>query len=173
MIRLMKIVVGLGNPGERHANNRHNVGFMAVDRFAGIRDQKSEMGWESKFGALIQKSGDLMLVKPQTFMNNSGEVVSKMVNFYKVPTADLWVIHDDLDLGLGQYKIQVGVGPKVHNGINSIEEALGKNDFWRVRVGIDNRPTGSARTPGEDYVLADFTAEERQVIDRVIASLEL
>lgn len=172
----MKIVVGLGNPGERYANNRHNVGFMAVDKMA---DGEWQMAngqkpmRESKFGAMIQKSGDLMLVKPQRFMNNSGEVVREIVNFYKISTADLWVIHDDLDLPLGQFKIQAGIGPKVHNGVNSIEEALGKNDFWRVRIGIDNRPAGAARTPGEDYVLADFTEEERQVIDRVIASLKL
>lgn len=159
----MKIIVGLGNPGSEHENNRHNVGFMVIDRLAMEKD-----AWESKFGALILRSGDQMLVKPQSFMNNSGEAVSKVVNFYKVLTADLWVIHDDLDLPLGQYKIAAGIGPKVHNGVNSIEERLGTKDFWRVRVGVDNRPVGEARTPGDEYVLADFSADERIVIDGVI-----
>lgn len=161
----MKVVVGLGNPGERYVSNRHNTGFMLVDALA----QKYEVGaWESKFGALIAKAEGLLLVKPQLFMNKSGEVVSQIMNFYKIPTADLWVCHDDLDIRLGEYKIVNGVGPKVHNGVNSVETQLGKTDFWRVRVGVDNRPTGEARTPGEDYVLADFSGEERRVIDGVI-----
>lgn len=163
----MKVVVGLGNPGEKYANNRHNLGFMVLDKLAGTAS------WESKFEALVLKSGEYLLVKPQMFMNRSGEAVAKLVNFYKVGGGDLWVVHDDLDIRLGEYKIQRGVGPKVHNGLTSVEEQLGTANFWRARVGIDNRPTGMARTPGEDYVLADFTEEERQVVDRVIASLKL
>lgn len=164
----MKVVVGLGNPGEKYANNRHNAGFVVADALA----EKYEVAtWESKFGALIAKADGLLLVKPQMFMNKSGEVVSEIVNFYKVSTADLWVIHDDLDLTLGEYKIQAGIGPKVHNGVNSIEALLSKTDFWRVRVGIDNRPVGEARTPGEDYVLSDFTEEEKRVTDEVIGNV--
>ena len=161
----MKLVVGLGNPGAKYANNRHNTGFMAADALAAKFEVET---WESKFSALIAKAGGLLLVKPQLFMNKSGEVVAEVVNFYKVQTSDLWVIHDDLDLALGEYKIQVGIGPKVHNGVNSIESQLGKDDFWRVRLGTDNRPVGPARTPGEDYVLADFTQEERQIAIGVI-----
>ena len=173
MIRLMKLVVGLGNPGKEYQNNRHNVGFMAVDWLANQQfpDYKSQI--TKKFGDEIIHSGKYLLVKPQMFMNRSGEVVAKLVNFYKIRAEDLWVIHDDLDIALGEYKIQQGIGPKVHNGLISIEEKLGTKDFWRVRVGVDNRPTGSARTPGEDYVLTDFTEEERKVVDEVIASLKL
>ena len=159
----MKLVVGLGNPGEAHANNRHNVGFVMVDRLAGEGAE-----WESKFEALILKAKDYLLVKPQTFMNRSGEVVAKVANFYKVTTDDLMVVHDDLDIRLGEYKIQKGVGPKVHNGLTSVEERLGTANFWRLRVGVDNRLPGQARVPGDEYVLSDFTAEEKEISDGVM-----
>lgn len=158
----MKLIVGLGNPGDEHKENRHNVGFMVVDRLA------EEAEWESKFEALILKSRDCLLVKPQTFMNNSGTAVKKIMNFYKLNIDDLVVVHDDLDIRLAEYKIQKGVGPKVHNGLTSVEERLGTKDFWRVRVGVDNRPVGEARTPGDEYVLADFTSEEKEIIEGVI-----
>ncbi len=162
MIKLMKLVVGLGNPGKEYQNNRHNAGFMVLDRLA-----RGEQTWESKFDSLIMRKGDSLLVKPQLFMNRSGEAVAKLVNFYKVAVDDLVVIHDDLDIRLREFKIQKRVGPKVHNGVNSIEAVLGKNDFWRVRVGVDNR-LAEGRTPGEEYVLADFTMEERESLERTI-----
>ena len=109
------------------------------------------------------------MVKPQMFMNRSGEVVTKIANFYKVTIDDLVVIHDDLDIRLGEYKIQKGVGPKVHNGLTSVEERLGTADFWRLRIGVDNRIQNSEfRIQGEDYVLADFLPEEKTIIDGVI-----
>jgi PTH1 family peptidyl-tRNA hydrolase len=158
----MKVIVGLGNPGEKYANNRHNVGFMVLDKLLAVR-------WESKFEAMVCKVGNTLLVKPQTFMNRSGDSVSEIVNFYKVSIDDLIVVHDDLDIRLGEYKIQKGVGPKVHNGLTSVEERLGKADFWRVRVGIDSRqPAADSRQSGEDYVLADFTSEENAVLDKII-----
>lgn len=162
----MKVFVGLGNPGEAHANNRHNAGFMVVDRLAG-----EDADWESKFDSLILKSADYLLVKPQMFMNRSGEAVAKLINFYKATSGDLWIVHDDLDIRLGEYKIQKGVGPKVHNGLTSVEGRLGTANFWRVRVGVDNRPVGEARTPGDEYVLSDFTAEERKMVEGVIGKL--
>src|SRR3990167_683179 len=161
----MKLVVGLGNPGEAHANNRHNVGFMVVDKIAEFRSQNSEIRWETKFEGLICKFERVLLVKPQMFMNRSGEVVTKIANFYKVTIDDLVVIHDDLDIRLGEYKIQKGVGPKVHNGLTSVEEQLGTANFWRLRVGVDNRLPGHARVPGDEYVLSDFTAEEKEISD--------
>ncbi|MEK7525230.1 MAG: aminoacyl-tRNA hydrolase [Patescibacteria group bacterium] len=162
MIKQMKLIVGLGNPGDEHKENRHNVGFMVVDRLA------EEAEWESKFEALILKSRDCLLVKPQMFMNRSGEVVAKLVNFYKVTTDDLMVIHDDLDIRLGEYKIQKGVGPKIHNGLTSVEEQLGTANFWRLRLGVDNRPAGQARTPGDEYVLSDFLPGEKEIIEGVM-----
>jgi len=82
-------------------------------------------------------------------------------------STDLYIVHDDLDIKLGEYKIQKGKGPKVHKGINSIEKALGTDDFWRVRVGVDNRDSNN-RTPGEQYVLQDFTSEEKEILDKVL-----
>ncbi len=129
---------------------------MAVERLA-------VGGWESKFGTEIAKMGENLLVKPQLFMNQSGQVVAQIARFYKVDLANLWIIHDDLDIHLGEYKIQLGVGPKVHNGLSSIELALGNKNFWRVRLGIDNREP--PRRAGEDYVLADFLPEERKIFE--------
>ena len=165
----MKMIVGLGNPGREHENNRHNAGFMAVDKLAGAR-------WESKFGALVAKMDEILLVKPQDFMNRSGEAVGKLARFYKIEPGNLWVIHDDLDLKLGDYKIQLGVGPKVHNGLTSVESGLGKKNFWRVRLGIDNRDLRpEIRVPGEEYVLSDFGGDElvtfRSVVELALTEL--
>lgn len=123
-----------------------------------------------------------ILAKPQTFMNESGQTVSKIVNQYKIISSDIWVIHDDLDLHLGQYKIQKRKGPKVHNGLLSIYEKLGTRDFWHVRVGVDNREKIENRKwkmenymNGKDYVLMNFNANELKVIkltiDKVVENL--
>lgn len=147
----MILIIGLGNPGKSYKNNRHNVGHMVIDK---LITQKP-------------KISSLTALKTAVFMNDSGVFVKKVVDQYKLIASDLWVIHDDLDIPLGSYKIQKGKGPKLHNGINSIERILGAEDFWRVRVGVDNREPES-RMSGEDYVLEDFTQEERKVLDRVI-----
>lgn len=165
----MKLIVGLGNPGEKYVKNRHNVGFRVIDELLAVYSLQSTVKMESKFEALICKVGDTLLVKPQTFMNRSGEAVSQVVNFYKVAVDDLTVVHDDLDIRLGEYKIQKGIGPKEHNGLASVEEYLGKKNFWRMRVGIDNRSENSEfRTAGEDYVLANFSTDEEKIIEKVI-----
>ncbi len=99
-------------------------------------------------------------------MNESGEFVKRLVEQYHMDSPNLWVIHDDLDIPLGSYKIQRGKGPKLHNGILSIERELGSDNFWRVRIGVDNRI--GDKTPGEEYVLQDFTEEEREELKEVI-----
>jgi len=149
----MRIIVGLGNPGEEYKNNRHNVGHLVVK-------------------TLLKRSltKDFVVKKSQVFMNDSGVFVKKLVEQNRVKASDLWVIHDDLDIPLGSYKIQKGKGPKLHNGVNSIEEELGTDEFWRVRVGVDNRDPES-RISGEEYVLQDFSQEERGVIDTAIAEI--
>ncbi len=169
----MKLVVGLGNPGEKYAKNRHNAGFRVLDMLASKPEfSNSKFQFTNKFESEILKSGDFLLVKPQTFMNRSGEAVSQIVNFYKVPADDLIVVHDDLDIRLGEYKIQNGVGPKVHNGLTSVEEHLGKKEFWRVRVGIDGRQSAvGSRQSGEDYVLSDFSSDEAIMIDKIIIEI--
>lgn len=147
----MKLIIGLGNPGNKYKNNRHNVGHRVID--------------EGKSQKLKVKSD--VWVKTNTFMNDSGSFVRKMLNAYSLVPSALFVIHDDLDIRLGEFKIQKAVGPKLHNGLESIEKELGTNDFWRVRVGVDNR-TQENRTPGEEYVLMDFTDEERKILDQTI-----
>jgi PTH1 family peptidyl-tRNA hydrolase len=166
----MKLIIGLGNPENKHENNRHNVGFLAIDELARLLLEEE---WSSvkKFQSLIIKhEGSCILAKPQTFMNNSGKAVKKLVDQYKIESSDLWVIHDDLDIALGDYKIQKGKGPKLHNGIKSIEEKLGKTDFWRVRIGVENRGEKN-KISGETYVLQDFTEKESEIINLTITKI--
>jgi len=151
----VRLIVGLGNPGEKYAKCRHNTGFFLIDKFAegkGLKWENSE-----KFKALICKSTDLVLVKPQNFMNNSGPVVAQVASFYKIPLDQIYVIHDDVDLAFGEVKQQFGSGAAGHHGVESIILALGSKDFWRIRVGI-GRPKEAI--PVEDYVLRDFSEEE-------------
>lgn len=164
----MKLVAGLGNPGEKYQHTRHNVGFMVVDKLLEFINKKSDFKAEKKFESEIAREKELVLMKPQTFMNNSGVAVSKLAHFYKIQNQDVYVVHDDLDIRLGEYKIQLGVGPKVHNGVDSVVSNLGTEDFWRIRIGIDNRVLDDARESGESYVLGKFSRDERVILDEVI-----
>lgn len=146
----MKLIVGLGNPGVEYKNNRHNVGYMFIDE---AKDSN--------------KNKNLVFLKTDSHMNSSGESVKKILKSHPVKFEDLYIVHDELDIPIGSYKIQFGVGPKVHNGINNIEDELGTNEFWRVRIGVDNR-TPENRIRGEEYVLQDFTEEELKTIDQTV-----
>lgn len=143
----MKLIVGLGNPGEKYKNNRHNVGFMVVDELAKLN------------------LPEVVLFKPQKFMNRSGVEVKKL---QVRNLQDLYVIHDDLDIELGKFKISFGKGPRVHNGLLSIYEQLGTKDFWHVRIGIDNRLKTGFKGTGEEYVLQNFRPEEKIIVNSVI-----
>lgn len=149
----MKLVVGLGNPGEKYKDNRHNVGHMAVDVLLKRDLPKS---------SLVLKSG--------VFMNNSGEFVEKIIEQNKIKESDLWIIHDDLDISLGNVKIQKGKGPKAHKGLESIDRTIGSTDYWHVRIGVDNR-NPEEKVSGEEYVLGDFNPEEHKVIKKVLDSV--
>lgn len=163
---LMKCIVGLGNPGEKYAKNRHNVGFMVLDKLG------SEWEFSKKFNAEIIQTKAYILVKPQTYMNDSGVAVAKIVQFYKIDLSDLYIVHDDLDIALGNYKIQHSKGPRIHYGVNSVEEKLGTEDFWRVRVGVENRTIrGNTGIRGEVYSLQDFESEEVKIIEGVIGQI--
>lgn len=173
----MKLIVGLGNPGEGYSKTRHNVGFMVVDRLV---EKLNAPDWTAskKFEAELTIKDDLVIVKPTTFMNASGKSVRKLARHHKIEPKDIWVIHDDLDISLGEYKVQKGKGPREHKGIGSVEKELGKESFWRVRVGVDNR--GEEKTLGERYVLEKFKEEELvtieskvdEIADRLIGLLE-
>lgn len=167
----MKIIVGLGNPGKTHLINRHNAGYLAVDQ---ITEKLKRENWSEikKLNARIIKLDGLVLVKSTTYMNKVGIAVKKIINQYKLNTPDLWVIHDDLDIELGEYKIQKGKGPKQHKGLISIYESIGKKNFWHVRIGVENKETRSIkngrRLPGETYVLRNFTDDELVILDNVL-----
>lgn len=160
----MKLIVGLGNIGREYSNTRHNAGFMAIDKL--LAGQVARL--DGKFEAEVFKSGEMLLVKPTTFMNESGRAVRKILDFYKLSINDVVVIHDDLDIKLGEYKIQKGVGPKIHNGVTSVEECLGSKDFLRVRVGINNRELDPFGGSGSDYVLTRFKENEIEEVNDVL-----
>ena len=159
----MYLIAGLGNPGEEYAKTRHNAGFMFVDRLI----EKETFSFDKKQEAEVAKIKEVLVMKPQTFMNESGRAVRKVMDFYKMTTEDLVVVHDDLDIAFGEYKIQKEKGPKVHNGLKSIEECVGRTDFWRVRIGIDNREPGIGYGTGSDYVLSRFSGEEIGELEEV------
>jgi PTH1 family peptidyl-tRNA hydrolase len=164
----MHLIVGLGNPGKEYEQTRHNAGFLAIEKLKKKLGYKGDLKEEKKFSAKIVRIGDLLLSTPTTFMNESGRSVRKLLEFYKMSVADLVVIHDDLDIRLGEYKVQQGVGPKVHNGIASVERYLKTDDFLRVRLGVDGRVAGGKYGSGADYVLSKMTKEEVSKLEMAI-----
>jgi len=168
----VKLIIGLGNPGRLYANNRHNVGFMCLNHFArtqGIRFDKKQ--GQARIGSGEVAGSQVVLAKPQTYMNLSGQSVSRLVKRFNINLSDLLVIYDDLDLPLGKIRIRRGGSSGGHKGIGSIITELGSQDFHRLRVGI-SRPVEDAGGISEfdiiAYVLSDFTAEEKQVVTQVV-----
>ncbi|RUO99492.1 aminoacyl-tRNA hydrolase [Hyphomicrobium sp.] len=155
----MKLFVGLGNPGEKYRANRHNVGFMALDRIA---DRFGFGPWRKKFQGLISEGsiGDerVTLLKPETYMNESGRAVGEAMRFLKIPLADIYVFHDELDLAPGKVKVKAGGGNAGHNGLRSISAHI-ENDYKRVRLGIGHPGSKDAVVY---YVLNDFAKSDRE-----------
>mgnify|MGYP000681002036 CR=1 FL=1 len=169
-----RLVIGLGNPGRKYAGNRHNVGFQCLDRLAAA--------WGLSFSRRKHKAllaeGEIaglkvILAKPQTFMNLSGQAVERLAHFYRLPPENILVIYDDLDLPLGKIRLRPKGGSGGHKGMKSIIEHLGTQNFPRLRVGI-GRPTHGDPV---DYVLSDFAPDQRitmeEVYGRVISAVEL
>jgi PTH1 family peptidyl-tRNA hydrolase len=165
----MKLLVGLGNPEKKHLKNRHNVGFMFLDTFNTFETFNTNKHTYS----LVAKDlvHNILLAKPNTFMNASGKAVKALIEYYKISLENVYVVHDDLDIAFGEYKIQKGKGPKIHNGIISIEESIGTTDFWRIRIGVDHR-TPENRIPGEAYVLSDFEPYEMDTLKNVFEKVK-
>lgn len=161
----MTIFIGLGNPGLKYQNNRHNVGKMFVDYVINELTclQVNELKEKNQAIVKIYQSNDLILAKTETFMNASGSALKRILKTFHVLRSTLYIIHDDLDIPLGKFKIQFGQGPKLHNGIKSIEETLKTKDFWRIRIGVDNRKKENW-IDGEIYVLQDFLPEEKEIL---------
>lgn len=171
----MKLIVGLGNPGGEYKNTRHNVGQIFIDKLAKAMNAAVWKKNEKVDAYICLRKPLAILAKPTTFMNESGKTIKKIFKYFKFKSiSETVVVHDDLDLRLGAYKIQKGHGPQLHNGVNSIEEEFGSEWFTRVRIGVDNRdPEG--RLPGEKYVLQKFSDDELSIVnstcDRAIPEL--
>lgn len=178
-------IVGLGNPGEGFRFSRHNVGHQFLD-YLRIKMSLERFAEKKKLKAHVSAGDQLYLVKNSTYMNLSGEAVANTLNFYldesyqasQQGTVDqehnskvrLVVVHDDLDLEVGNFKIQLGVGPKQHNGLLSVYKHLGTANFWHVRIGVDGRG-GSRLIPPDRYVLQNFSAEEKTTLNSVFAQV--
>lgn len=165
------LIVGLGNPGPEYAMTRHNVGFMAVDALVG-----ADASWKSEKNALTAR-GELdghavIFVKPQTFMNDSGRAVLALMTFYKLPLENLVVIHDDMDLPNGHLRVKTGGGSAGHNGIKSIDAAVG-NEYKRIRIGIGHPRDFESPMNPSDWVLGRFTDAQINDIKKTISELKV
>jgi PTH1 family peptidyl-tRNA hydrolase len=170
---MLKLIVGLGNPGFLYTRNRHNIGFMCVNHLA----KRHKIRFDRKQGHARTGIGNIagyrcVLARPQTYMNASGESVSALMKKLNVKPADLIVIHDDLDLPPGKIRLRLGGSSGGHKGIDSIIARIGTPDFYRVRVGIGRPDTAENAPEKEDaviaYVLSDFTPEEKKATDKAI-----
>ncbi|MBI2613429.1 MAG: aminoacyl-tRNA hydrolase [Candidatus Levybacteria bacterium] len=186
----MKLIVGLGNPGEKYINTRHNLGFKVIEHFLKDFQSAKNTVWEDarKFKSEISQiewqrrssrrsSGQasfekVILAKPQTYMNNSGLAIKIITDFYKISADSVWIIHDDIDLPLGSMKIRFGGASGGHHGVESVLENLATDKFWRFRMGIGTRVQNSHLAAKraefriqnknvEDYVLGNFVGQER------------
>lgn len=181
----MWLIVGLGNPGKEYASHRHNVGFMVVDELAsalGADAFRSKFGGEWTRGSKGPSSGssphgssqEAVLLKPMTFMNLSGQSVQPAAAFFKVEPANVLVVHDELDIPFGEVRLKMGGGHAGHNGLRSIIERLGTNEFARLRIGI-GRPPAGFRGEVADFVLHAFDTDERievpQLLKRAVDSV--
>lgn len=170
-----KLIVGLGNVGAEYAKTRHNAGFLFADKLAEVLSEGAEWHTKGDFKAeyvVIQPTTanglqqNLVVAKPTTMMNNSGEAVQAIASFYRLKPAEILVAHDDMDVPIGGFKIQFDKGPKVHNGVDSVERMLGTTGFWRLRIGIENREVkGNKGIPGLKYALQRFGEEELISVD--------
>jgi PTH1 family peptidyl-tRNA hydrolase len=161
------LIAGLGNPGREHEGSRHNAGFLVVDELCA----KSGSTFRAKFSGRVAKAElegrDVVLLEPETYMNDSGRSVQAAAAFYQVASSDVIVVHDEMDLPLGEVRIKVGGGDAGHNGLCSVVSCLGTADFVRVRVGI-GRPPASFGGDKRDWVLSRFDAAERAVLGDAI-----
>lgn len=165
----MKLIVGLGNPGREYENTRHNIGFMMIDSYV----QKKNLGsFRKRDRGLYLKTKlfneDIIFLKPLSYMNLSGEVVKKYVQFYKVDTKDILIISDDLDLDIGNFKLKPSGSSGGHNGLKNIELHLKTNQYKRLKIGISNRKDLDTK----DYVLGNLSKEEQKTIEELATTVE-
>ena len=163
----MKIIVGLGNPGTKYENSRHNAGFMVLNELNNqleFDDFKTQKKFKAETSEGTINNEKIVLIKPQTFMNLSGECVIKLLQFFKVEPVDLWVIYDDVDLPLGQIRIRKEGSAGTHNGMKSIIQSLDFASFPRYRIGIESRGvTSPEQMDTKSFVLSDFSKDELEI----------
>jgi PTH1 family peptidyl-tRNA hydrolase len=157
----MTLIVGLGNPTDKYKNNRHNIGFMAVDRL--LKSNSFTDISKSRFKGELYKKNSLLLLKPHTYMNLSGESVQAVCNYYKIDIEDVIVIHDELDISFGRIKIKRGGSSGGHNGLKSIDKHC-QNNYLRVRVGIGKPQNKDVIA----HVLSDFSKDESECLEKLI-----
>jgi len=164
----MKLIIGLGNPGIKYEKTRHNLGWLVIDQLAqeiGINNWKNE----TKFNSLITQGGfndqKIILAKPETFMNDSGLAVQSIASYYKIPSREIIIIHDEIDLPLGKIKVQESCGAAGHKGVQSIINHLGTNNFNRIRIGIKPKKSDIET---EKFVMQKFTNKEKKVLKEII-----
>jgi PTH1 family peptidyl-tRNA hydrolase len=173
----MRLIVGLGNPGARYENTRHNVGFMVLDRWLSGHPTAQ---WREQYGGLtadLSVDGTrLLLLKPLTFMNRSGQSVRKAAQFFKIPPSDVVIVHDEVDLAFGEVRLKRGGGEAGHNGLKSVTSDLGTQDYVRLRCGV-GRPPPEFRGDTADFVLqAPSPADQPQLealISKAVEALEM
>ena len=160
----MYIIVGLGNPEPEYSNTRHNMGFDVINKIAQKNDiSMNRTKFNAIYGTGVVENEKVILIKPQTFMNNSGEAVAEFVKFYKEPLQNLLVIYDDMDTDIGKIRVRAKGGPGSHNGMKSVIENLQTTDFTRIRVGI-GRP--KYETDKINYVIGKVPKEEQEILKK-------
>ncbi len=148
----MKLIVGLGNPGKEYVNTRHNIGFMILDKYL----ENKNVSWQKKFKGEVYINNSIIYLKPSTYMNNSGESVLEVLNYYHVSISDVFIIQDDLDMNFGTYKVKKSSESGGHNGIKSIIKHLNSKEFGRLKIGINTVNNYAA----DKFVLGRFTEDE-------------
>lgn len=166
------LIVGLGNPGAEYVNTRHNVGFMALDFLVGGAD----VTWRNEKNALTARmeidGRRVILAKPQTYMNNSGVSVLGLMTYYKIPLENLIVIHDDMDIQVGNCRTKIGGSSAGHNGIKSIDSNVGR-DYMRIRIGIGHPRDYGIPMDAADWVLGHFTSDQLNQIKKTISDIKI
>lgn len=154
----MKLIVGLGNPGHEYDNTRHNIGFFMVDNYLG-----NKIIWKEKFNGLFYQttinSEKVIFLKPTMFINLSGEVIKKYIDYFKIDISDVLIIHDDLDLSVGVFRLRESGSSAGHNGLKNIEKCLGTKNYKRIKIGISNNKNIDTK----DYVLGKISDEDLNI----------
>ncbi|MBW6431644.1 aminoacyl-tRNA hydrolase [Patescibacteria group bacterium] len=173
----MILIAGLGNPGSKYEKTRHNVGFMVLDHLAknfdvDFKEDKKNKALIAEHTTTFEGKTRLLLVKPQTFMNNSGETIARLVNFYKLhPEDQVWIIHDDLDIEIGTLRVRINGSSAGQKGVQSVIDKLGTDKFIRFRIGI--KPSSKQLKPAEEFVLEKFNPQEKEIIKDKIKETSL